>query len=175
MQAQHITIIIVGMAFGFGALTYYIHRALTRATAKGYNLGYEQAHNSRRNQIAALNQDLADTLKKHQDDRATLAQLQQGLTEMDARAQQIAQQLKTTTFTQADHSTLCRVIQTLDLAIRTWNTMPGTDPVKARTRQQVQQITLLAARVLETIESAQTAINSQPNDLGQGAQPGAAA
>ena len=155
MHAQHIAIIVVGMALGFIALAYYIRKALLHATANGYALGHQAGLTLQSTRIEALNLDLVRHRRKHQTEKselmATLAEAQQKLNLQDIQIQN----LKASAFTISDHALLHGIVQTLDLALQTWQPMVGTEPIQHRAKVQKQQFVQLASRFIGTANTGQ--------------------
>jgi hypothetical protein len=72
--------------------------------------------------------------------------------------------IKAPPFTKRDHQDLVDGVETLRLALDTWKAFPGTELFRTRAIEQQRRLTLIAARLKDTIDSAWI-LNSESLDI----------
>lgn len=86
---------------------------------------------------------LRDRLAELKDHRRTVATLKRTIAELEERIMSYT----SLAVTRADYVLLINTAETLNLAEKTWNALPGTEPGRKRAVQQRQDIQALALRV----------------------------
>ena len=73
------------------------------------------------------------------------------------------------TLTKRDMQTLFDIVETLDMAHKTWLPVRGTEPWRAKAAAQVKQINILANRVLDSLRGEQSPVLIEQQNAGKAA------
>ena len=147
-------IIPLGLLVGWAFTAFYFLKALQRAHLRGVSEAMAKRNDLHSQRISVLNRDLThlnslreSELEQHSSAlKTTKAQL--------AAMNKQASIIKATPFTKRDHQDLVDSVETLRLALDTWKAFPGTELFRARAIEQQRRLTLIAARLKDTIDSA---------------------
>lgn len=141
-------------------ITYHTWKAHMRAKATGYAEGLAQRDHDHTARIDALNSDLADLHTKRQGELtsyiAALKESQSRVTALHTELQRRA----AFEVTPLDAIALAEVSATLDLALRTWKAMPGTQAFQFRALRHLKQLNEFNARLDAYVHPARSAKGS---------------
>lgn len=153
MQAQHLTIIAVLVPLSWALLAYFIWRGFLRGKKAGYVAGQSYVDVAYVRSIQTLRDDIERLSNLRREEQIKyLDEIQQ----LEARAAELHKWalIKNAPFTDADIKVLVEAGQTLSLALRTWDAIHGTEPIRSRAVSTQRAIIELAARMKNTVESA---------------------
>ena len=136
MHSSQLIVIAVGMLLGFLALGYYTRKALLRALDRSYQHGVKNGRTFQHWKLETLRLDLHQTEVTHKNEKAKLDEI---ITDLQVRLKDQP--------TIADHQLLQEVAITLDLALKTWRPLKGSQPVQARTSVQILMLKNLSNRI----------------------------
>ena len=172
MQTQHLTIIAVLVPLSWALLAYFIWRGFLRGKKAGYVAGQNHVNVAYARRIQSLHDDVERLSNlRHEQQIKYLSEIQQsGARTAELRACALLN--KGAPLTAADIKILVEAGQTLSLALRTWDAIHGTEPIRSRAVSTQRAIIELAARMKNTVESA-GALSETDGTIA--AQPGGAA
>lgn len=158
-------IILIGLIISAASLTHFIRRAITHS-AKSAMV-----------QASIIYQDKIDQLIDQINELTHLRKLDQlRFEDENQRATQELDELRkfkressTATLTKRDMQTLFDIVETLDMAHKTWLPVRGTEPWRAKAAAQVKQINILANRVLDSIRGEQSPVLIEQRNEGRAA------
>lgn len=154
MQAQHLNIIAVLVPLSWALLTYFVWRGFLRGKKAGYVAGQNHVNATYARRIQILHDDI-DRLSnlRREEQIKHINEIQHSAARMTELHKQTLQ-IKESPFIASDIKTLIEAAQTLSLALRTWDAISGTESVRSRAVSLQRSITELAARMKNTVESA---------------------
>lgn len=172
MQTQHLTIIAVLVPLSWALLAYFIWRGFLRGKKAGYVAGQNHVNVAYARRIQILHDDIERLSNLRREEQIKyLSEIQQsGARTAELRACALLN--KGAPLTAADIKILVEAGQTLSLALRTWDAIHGTEPIRSRAVSTQRAIIELAARMKNTVESA-SALSETDGTIA--AQPGGAA
>ena len=154
MQAQHLNIIAVLVPLSWALLAYFIWRGVLRGKKAGYVAGQSYVDVAYTLALESLHDDIERLGSLHREEQIKhLNEIQQSEARMTKLREQVLL-IKAAPFTGADIKVLVEAGQMLSLALRTWDAIHGTEPIRSRAVSTQRSITELAARMKNTVESA---------------------
>jgi len=135
MQISLLIVIAAGILLGFPALGFYIHKALSRAMNRSYERGVKNGRTFQLWRLETLTLDLHQAEINH---HTETAKLKETISELQVRLGPPV--------TIADRELLEEVAITLDLALKTWKPLKGSQPVQVRTNTQIIKLKNLSNR-----------------------------
>lgn len=154
MQTQHLTIIAVLVPLSWALLAYFIWRGFLRGKKAGYVAGQSYVDVTYVRSIQTLRDDMQRLSNLRREERIKyLNEIQQSEARM-AELQERDRLIKPALSTASDIEILVDAAQTLSLALRTWDAIHGTEPIRSRAVSTQRSVTELAARMKNAIDSA---------------------
>lgn len=147
MKTEHIAILI-GLIFGFILFTFFVRRALTRALGDGFDLGKTAGVVEQAERYNALNNTLGDASRQFERERISMLDTIRIKNQVITSLTGQLHDAENCALSKQDLQALRNVAETLGLALRTWAALPGSEPHQARAKAQVEQLNVMANRVL---------------------------
>lgn len=141
MHSTQLIVIAIGTLLGYAALFFYIRKALKRALNRSYQRGVDNGRTFQIWKVETLNLDLHQAAITHQTE---IAKLNETISSFQVRLG--------APVTISDHQLLEEVAITLDLALKTWRPLKGSQPVQDRTSAQILNLKSLSNRILAQLE-----------------------